>query len=123
MSDIRDQIAARYTALQGRSQILVLAKLADRLTLLARDTYDGQVGVTDGARLRAFNEAQNRVVAHLVRLLTGDEHRYPDDVFANVLVDQFDILQLDPDEILRMLDRARDDRGTSTIRLAEAGND
>ena|SRR5277367_1764715 len=123
MSDIRDEIAARYAALAVRSQTLLLAKLGARLTLLARgETYDQHGGVADSARLRAFNEAQHRILGQLVRLLTADERRYPDDVFANVLVDQFEILQLDLAEISNALDRARDDRGAGNIRLAEAGD-
>lgn len=123
MSDVRDQIASGYAALKDGDQIALLAKLADRLTLMARDTYDRQGGVADAARLRAFNEAQHRILAQLGRLLTADAQRYPDDVFANVLADQFGILRLDPAEILKMLDRVRDDRRSTGIRLAEAGDD
>jgi hypothetical protein len=95
-SEVRQRIAAQYAALDSRSQVLLLVKLADRLTLMARDTYDQRSGVANGAKLRSFNEAQNRILAQLVRLLTADDRRYPDDVFANILVDQFETLNLDP---------------------------
>jgi hypothetical protein len=104
MNDIRQQLSVRYTTSDREHQVLFLAKLADRLTLLGRDTYDSQYGVLDSVRLRAFNEAQNRILAQLVRMLTKNEQRYPDDVFANILVDQFDILKLDPETILEFLD-------------------
>ena len=56
-------------------------------------------GVADSTRLRAFNEAQNRIAAQLVRLLTADQNRYPDDVFASVLVDQLQMVGVDPERI------------------------
>src|SRR5258707_13926536 len=103
MNDVRQRIAIRYAASNNKEQILLLAKLGDRFTLLARGTYGGQYGVADGERLRAFNEAQHRILAQLLRLLSNDEHRYPDDVFANILVDQFEMLKLDPESILELL--------------------
>jgi hypothetical protein len=100
MNPVRNRIAARYAALDSRCQAVLLATLADRLSLMARDTYAGQDGVSDGTRLRAFNEAQNRILAQLLRLLTSDTQRYPDDVFANVLVDHFQTLGIDPEQII-----------------------
>jgi hypothetical protein len=103
MNDLRQRLAVRYAASDREAQALFLAKLADRLTLLARGTYDDRYGVADPARLRAFNEAQNRILAQLLRILSTDEHRYPDDVLANILVDQFEVLKLDPKSILEFL--------------------
>jgi hypothetical protein len=98
--DARIRIAADYAALGRSGQILLLAKLANWLTLMARDTYGPEGGVADSYRLRAFNETQNRILAQLNRLLTEDDHRYPDDVFANILVDQFQALTLDTADII-----------------------
>jgi hypothetical protein len=36
------------------------------------------------------------VLAQLERLLTSDPQRYPDDVFAHILCDQFEMLDADP---------------------------
>ena len=104
MNDIRQRISSRYLALDRKEQMLMLAKLADRLTLMARDTYDLEGGVADNVRLRAFNEAQHRILAQLLGLLTADERRYPDDVFANILVDQFDILGFNPEDFIKFMD-------------------
>jgi hypothetical protein len=93
--DAGNRIAADYVASDRQSQVMPLAKLADWLSLMARDTYDREGGVADSARLRAASEAQNRILAQLVRLLTADDRRYPSDVFANILVDQFRTLGLD----------------------------
>jgi hypothetical protein len=101
-SDIRTRVSTDCAALDTSSKVLLLARLADWLTLMARDTYDSDGGVADPARLRAFNEAQNRILAQLVRLLTGDHRRYPDNVFANMVVDQFDTLQLDAADLIRL---------------------
>ena len=101
MNDIRQRISSRYLALDRQGQILLLAKLANRLTIVARDTYDLQGGVADEVRLKAVNEAQHRILSQLLRLLTDDARRYPDDVFANILVDQFNNLSLDPDDLFK----------------------
>jgi hypothetical protein len=101
MHDIRQRISSGYLALDRQKQILLLAKLANRLTIVARDTYDLQGGVADAVRLKAVNEAQHRILSQLVRLLTDDARRYPDDVFANILVDQFNNLSLDPDDLVK----------------------
>jgi hypothetical protein len=100
LAGTRKRIAAQFTALDKEHLAVLLARLADRLTLMARETYLPGDGVADSARLRTFNEAQNRIAAPLVRLLTADQGRYPDDVFANVLVDQFQILGVDPERII-----------------------
>jgi len=92
----RKHFAGRYAAMGTERQIVALARLASRLSLMARETYDTAGGVADGERLRAFNEAQNKVSAQLERLLTSDPQRYPDDVFANILCDQFEMLGSDP---------------------------
>lgn len=97
--ETRKRIAAQYSALDSARQAVLLARLADRMSLMARDTYDPNGGVADGARLRSFNEAQNRILAQLLRLLTASTQRYPDDVFANILVDQFQTLRIDPEQI------------------------
>ena len=101
--ETRSRIAAEFATLDERSEMLCLVKLADWLTLMARGTYDQAGGVADSVRLRAFNEAQNRIQAQLVRLLTTDERRYPDDVFASILVDQLQALDLDVAEITHLV--------------------
>jgi hypothetical protein len=99
LAGARKRIAARLSALDREHQAVLLARLADRLSLMARETYLPGDGVADSTRLRAFNEAQNRIAAQLVRLLTADQNRYPDDVFASVLVDQLQMVGVDPERI------------------------
>jgi hypothetical protein len=98
-TETRKQIAARYAALGREHQAIFLARLGDRLSLMARETYAQGDGASDGTRLRAFNEAQNRILGQLVRLPTSGPARYPDDVFANILMDQFQTLKIDPAQI------------------------
>jgi hypothetical protein len=97
---IREQIAACYAALDPASQIVMLARLANRLSLMARETYEVGEGVSDAGRLRAFNEAQNRILAQLERLVMADPARYPDDVFANIMLDQLQSVHVDPERTL-----------------------
>lgn len=99
--DIRDHIASRYEALARRDQELFLVTLCNWLTLVARDAYSDRM---DANRLRAVNEALHRILDQLHHSIASNTQRYPDDVFANILVDQFDMLGLDPTRILTSLD-------------------
>jgi hypothetical protein len=103
MDDTRSYIVARYTGLDEGSQILVLAKIANHLTLVGRETYDLHSGVEDSVRLRSVNEAIGRILEQQLHLLSKDEDRYPDDVFANILADQFSALELDESTILKFI--------------------
>jgi hypothetical protein len=103
---VRRRIAADYAALDISKQAKVLATLGDRFTLLARDTYNHPDDVADTKRLRKFNEAGNRIFGHLTRILTNDDRRYPDDVYADILVDQLDALDISTDELRRIIDSA-----------------
>lgn len=104
MNEYRRAISNSYSVLSRTSQIAVLARIANWLTFVARETYDREFGVSDGARLRAFNEAIGRIMAQMVRLLDEDQQRYPDDIFANILVDQFRILELDLSDLAKFFD-------------------
>ena len=90
-----------YAAMDAQSQMVFLAKLAHTLTIRARGTYDMHGGVEDSVKLRAFNEAQHRISAQLLHLLEGDERRYPDDVFANILIDQCQTLGISPEKVFQ----------------------
>jgi hypothetical protein len=100
MTDVRQWPSANFATSGRQGQIVFLAYLADRFALLARDTYNEDGGVADPARLRAFNEAQHRVSAQLLALLTGSDRRYPDDVSANILADQFAMLHITADHVI-----------------------
>lgn len=99
-AEARKHFADRYVAMSVKRQAVALARLANQLSLMARETYAVGDGVSDGERLRTFNEAQNKVLAQLERLLTADPERYPDDVFANILCDQFEMLGVDAQTLL-----------------------
>ena len=103
MTDPRQELVARYTTTGPRAQIELLAWLANRVTLHARGTSDSDGGVAESVRLRAFNEAQHRIDSQLFSMVTGNEQRYPDAVFANILTDQLTTLQLDPREIFERM--------------------
>ena len=105
-ADIRSRAATSYSALDAQQQAVLLARLANLLVIEGRATYDLHGGVENCPRLRAVNEAQNRVLAQLLRLLLSSEERYPDNVFANILVDQFDMLNLNPTKLLSLLEQA-----------------
>jgi hypothetical protein len=101
MKDIRQDTAARYSAMDLQHQLIFLTRLASRLTIVGTDTYDRQGGVADGGRLRTVNEVQNRISSQQLRMLVGDEHRYPDDVFANIIIDYLQELKINPEDVFR----------------------
>jgi hypothetical protein len=121
MTDIRQDIATKYEAGGTQGQIQLLVRLAHRLTLHARDTYDTDGGVADSAPLRAFNEAEHRIIRELLRLLTEDESRYPDRVFADILIDQFTTLRIDSNEIHAMMSEDTREMDRPKIRRLSVG--
>lgn len=108
MTDIekRQRFVSRFTALSVSGQVIFLFRLGRYFTLAGRDTYDLQGGVEDPVRLRAVNEAMHRLLDQLACLSLSplDDHRYPDDVFANIMVDQLQMMDLDPSRVLRFFD-------------------
>jgi len=103
-AETRKHVVARFAAMGAEDQVLVLVRLANRLSLMARETYAAGGGVSDSDRLRRFNEAENRILAQTERLVMSDSRRYPDDVFADILCDQFEMLDLDPEVLLGTFD-------------------
>jgi hypothetical protein len=103
---LRQNIAAKYAALGISQQIIALVKLGERLSFLARDTYSEAGGVANGPKLRLFNEAQHRIFVQLSRMSIASMQRYPDDVFANILADQFAQLDLSLDDLDKIVGEA-----------------
>jgi hypothetical protein len=66
-----------------------LAHLSHELTILARAAYvPGTEDLNDPARLRRINELQHQLSGFLMKLLSNDVERYPDDVFVRILVER-----------------------------------
>jgi hypothetical protein len=82
---------------------IFLAKLGEWLTMVGRDTYKGHVGVGDATRSRVVNEALHWVLDQLHQMLPSSAHRYPDDVFANILADQIEALNVHEVTFRRLL--------------------
>jgi hypothetical protein len=81
----------RFQQLSVDSQIVVLAAFGHNLTIAARDTYEFQApGVGAPERLRAINEIQHRVLAHILALTIRDTRRYPDDVLLSIVLEHDD---------------------------------
>jgi hypothetical protein len=80
------ETTAEFLKLPPPKKARFLLNLAHALTVRARGAYvAGGAGVSDGARLRAINELQHKVIGHLVYLADGDRSGYPDDVLARML--------------------------------------
>jgi hypothetical protein len=108
MTDLRDHLVATYGEMNESCQAVFLARLLLHLNVFARGTY---VGGTDDVQapkmLRKFNEAQNRIASQLVKLLCSDSKRYPDDVFANILAEEFEILGLSSATAMNIINTSR----------------
>jgi len=110
MKKVRKHLASVYGELSEAAQAAFLARMLLRLNLLARGTYSpGDDGVDDAVMLRKFNEAQNRIESQLVGLLQSSPKRYPDDVFANVIVDQFEQLGISQSTVADIVEASRRD--------------
>jgi hypothetical protein len=101
MNDIRQDVLARYAAMDIQRQLIFLTRLAHRLTLVGRETYDNHGRVADSEKLRSINEAQHRISGQQLKMLINDERRYPDDVFANILVDCVQALKINPENVFQ----------------------
>jgi hypothetical protein len=107
MSTPREHLTTVYTEMTEAAQIVFLARMLLRLNLLARGTYAVGDGVEDAVMLRKFNEAQNRIESQLIRLLLSDGKRYPDDVFANIIADQFELLGISTRTAAEIIESSR----------------
>jgi hypothetical protein len=87
-----EEAAHAYSALAAGEQARFLALFGHGLTIAARDAYEFQApGVRAPERLRAINEIQHRVLAHIHSLLTNGEWRYPDDVLVSIMLEHDDM--------------------------------
>jgi len=83
------------SALPAQEKIEALVRFSHELTIVARDTYQtGTLGVLHAARLRAINEVQHRISAHVLALLRNDSGRYPDEVLVNIILEHDDDQEL-----------------------------
>jgi len=74
-------IAERFAKLEPSVKVTALARLANEMTILARDTYEpGTLGLSDPVRLRGINEIMHRITSRLVNLSRGrpDDWNEPD---------------------------------------------
>ena len=89
-----DDAARSYASLSGEAQAQFLALFGHNLTIAARDTYEFQAsGVQAPDRLRAINEIQHRVLAHIHSLLAQCEQRYPDDVLVSIVLGDYELVR------------------------------
>ena len=86
-----DEAVQAFSSLPTDAQTRFLALFGHGLTIAARDTYEFQAtGINAPERLRAINEIQHRVLAHIHSLLTNGEWRYPDDALVSIMLDHDD---------------------------------
>jgi hypothetical protein len=104
VKDIREYFVTTYSGLSEQAQATTLTRLLFHFTLLGRDTYvAGTDDVNDAAALRKCNEAQHRIASQLLHLLQSDARRYPDDVFAHIVIDQFESLGASPSLVRKII--------------------
>jgi len=83
------QAQQAYAALPPERQARFLATMAYDITVWARESYPQLLQDTAMVveRLRAINELEHRITAHIAHLLNENPQRYPDDVFVAILFD------------------------------------
>lgn len=75
-----------FSSLRPNEQASLLAALAHHLTVCARAIEPSEAGHEKAmVRLLALNELQQTITGQLLNLITDDNRRYPDHVFADVL--------------------------------------
>lgn len=103
--EIRNRLVERYCALALPDQECFLADVGHWLTMAGRGTYvAGEDRVHDGPTLREVNEGAHRIFDQLGLMLASSDQRYPDDVFAGILVEKFRAAKLDPKTLLKFFD-------------------
>lgn len=86
-----EEAVRAFSLLPTEEQARFLTLFGHGLTIAARDTYEFQAsGVIAPERLRAINEIQHRVLAHIHSLLTNGEWKYPDDALVSIMLDHDD---------------------------------
>lgn len=77
-----------FSDLSNNEKAGFLAQLAWELTVAARETYRvGTDDLTNPKLLRSINELQHRILSQLSAILRNDSHRFPDDVFWQIVFD------------------------------------
>jgi len=105
-AEIRERVVECYCALTLPNQERFLANVGHWLTMAGRGTYVvGEDDVHDGPTLRKVNEGAHRIFDQLRLMLMLSDQRYPDDVFAEILVDKFQAAKLDPQTLLKFFDQ------------------
>jgi hypothetical protein len=86
-----DEVRQTFCSLPAQDQARFLARLLHESTMWARSRYP-EIRPDDPAKivkkLKGFNEFSHLVSAQLRAILEGNEARYPDYVFFDILVEQ-----------------------------------
>ncbi len=85
-------------------RIIASARLVGSSSLMARETCDTPGVVFEGNRPLTFGEAQNKAGDRLERRLMTDPQHARDDVLANILREQFEILGADPQALVATIE-------------------
>jgi hypothetical protein len=81
-----------FLALSTERKTHFLSSLAHQITVCARGVYPEQKPEAKTVeKLSTFNEMQHIISGHLRNMLAGDEKRYPDEVFLNILLEEAEI--------------------------------
>ena len=99
----RSEFDVLYRGLSPTRQARLLASLGHDLTVVARSYYGPEGREAPSHILIALNELQHQVTAQIGHLI-GNEDRYPDDVFIQILFEHAEKSGLMP-AFLRSIER------------------
>lgn len=81
------EFSSEYAALSNTDQLYFLARLAHTITIRVRASHIGEPETeSTPSRLNALNEVQHQIAGQLTHMVRGDTNRYPDTVFAEILL-------------------------------------
>ena len=81
-----DKAIPLYCNEPASQQIKLLSRLGHQVTIFARNTYElNGNSLSDPSQLRCINEIMHRILGQQLKLLLGDESRYPDDLFIKMI--------------------------------------
>ncbi len=94
----------RFSSLVKDQQVIWLSNLMFLLTIFARDTYSTDSDeVNDPVMLRRFNELMHRLIAQQMKIASGEEQRFSDEMMLKIIEDELNSLGVDYEYVIKKL--------------------
>jgi hypothetical protein len=81
----QDDLKLFFSRLQADQKAMFLCLVGHEITIYAREAYPRETGAEDVNKLAVFNEMLHSITSQLRHLLAGDNKRYTDDAFIEII--------------------------------------